>query len=51
LIWQDFRGFVDLALALQFKSSKSGLAYLWRILDVEKKGYITGFDINYFYKV
>lgn len=37
-------------MAYENKDSKPGLKYYWKILDVEKRGYITPFEIGMFFK-
>eukprot|EP01027_Heterolobosea_sp_BB2_P015719 GEZU01022492.1.p1 GENE.GEZU01022492.1~~GEZU01022492.1.p1 ORF type:complete len:492 (-),score=119.13 GEZU01022492.1:753-2186(-) len=46
----DYKTFLDFVLAMENKNTEAGLQFFWRILDVEKKGYITPFHINFFFR-
>lgn len=46
----SYRDFVDFILAMEHKSSSQSLAYFFRILDINGRGYLTVADINYFFK-
>ena len=46
----DFKGFIDLTLAFEYITSTAGLRYLWKIIDIQKQGYIDKFTISYFYR-
>lgn len=36
----DFKGFLDLALAFEHRSSYAGMKFIWRLLDESRMGYI-----------
>ena len=36
----DYKGFLDLALAFEHRSSYAGIKFIWRLIDGEKKGFI-----------
>lgn len=46
----DYKGFLDLVIALDNKSSVESMAYFWRILDIDKKGRLGPEIINLFYR-
>lgn len=45
----DFKGFVDLLLAIDNKTHASSLDYFWKILDIDNTGHLTPRAIRYFY--
>ena len=47
---QDFKCFVDLVLAIQNKKEAAAVHYFFRILDVNRKGYLDQFTLYYFFK-
>jgi len=47
---QDFKAFLDFLLAAQNKDTPQGLAYYWKVLDIDKLGYITLPVLQCFYK-
>lgn len=46
----DYKTYLDFVLALENRQEAQSLHYLFRILDVEHKGYLTTFSLNYFFK-
>ncbi|XP_065558661.1 serine/threonine-protein phosphatase 2A regulatory subunit B'' subunit gamma-like isoform X3 [Artemia franciscana] len=46
----DYKTYLDFVLALDNKRTPQALQYFFRILDVDHKGYLNVFDLNYFYK-
>jgi serine/threonine-protein phosphatase 2A regulatory subunit B'' len=46
----DFKSFLDFTLAMEHKKTPQGLAYFWRILDVQHRGFLTSFDLNVFFR-
>jgi serine/threonine-protein phosphatase 2A regulatory subunit B''/actin-binding protein anillin len=46
----DYKTYLDFVLALENRQEPQSLHYLFRILDVEHKGYLTAFTLNYFFK-
>uniref|UniRef100_A0A182YD94 Serine/threonine-protein phosphatase 2A regulatory subunit B'' subunit gamma n=1 Tax=Anopheles stephensi TaxID=30069 RepID=A0A182YD94_ANOST len=46
----DYKTYLDFVLALENRAEPQSLHYLFRILDVEHKGYLTAFTLNYFFK-
>ena len=46
----DYKGFLDLVIALNNKSSVESMSYFWRILDTDKKGRLSPEIINVFYR-
>lgn len=47
---QDFKCFVDLSLALQNKKEAAAVNYFFRILDVNRTGFLEPFTLYYFFK-
>ena len=45
----DYKTFLDLYLALEYKSTVEAMTYFWRILDIDKCGKLTPTSIKYFY--
>lgn len=46
----DYKTFLDFVLAMENKQSPQGLRYFWKILDVNHCGYLTGYNINLFFR-
>lgn len=46
----DYKTYLDFVLALENKSEPQALQYLFRILDVESKGYLNAWTLNYFFR-
>lgn len=46
----DYKTYLDFVLALENRSEPQSLHYLFKILDVEHRGYLTAFTLNYFFK-
>lgn len=46
----DYKTFLDFVLALDNRHEPQALHYLFRILDVEHKGYLTASTLHYFFK-
>jgi len=46
----DYKTFLDFALAMENKSTLQALQYFWKLLDVQKTGYLNTFTINYFFR-
>lgn len=46
----DYKTYLDLVLALENRSEPQSLAYLFRILDLQGKGYLDAFTLNYFFR-
>lgn len=47
----DYKTYLDFVIALENRQEPQSIAYLFRILDFDHKGYLTAFTLNYFYKV
>ena len=45
----DYKTFLDLYLALEYKSTIEAMSYFWRVLDIDKCGRLTPSAIKYFY--
>ncbi|SPQ93958.1 Serine/threonine-protein phosphatase 2A regulatory subunit B'' subunit gamma [Plasmodiophora brassicae] len=46
----DYKTFLDMELALQKRDTPQGLRYFFNILDVNHVGYLTGYNINLFFR-
>lgn len=46
----DYKTYLDLVLALENRSEPQSLAFLFRILDLQGKGYLDAFTLNYFFR-
>jgi len=48
---KDLKEFLNFTFAMENKSTPQGLTYFFKIFDLDKKGYLTKFDLHYFLKV
>lgn len=46
----DHRMFADFLLAYENRNTEQSISYFWNVLDSEKRGYITPFTINMFFR-
>ena len=46
----DYKTFVDLLLALEYRHTPQALRFFWPLLDVRKQGYIDAWTIHYFFR-
>lgn len=46
----DYKTYLDFVLALENRKEPQSLQYLFRLLDVQGKGYLNIFDLNYFFR-
>jgi len=46
----DFKGFLDLVLALESRTSVQSMTYLWNIVNVDKSDRLSPHNILYFYR-
>ena len=46
----DFKSFLDFVLAIQNRSTRPAQLYVFRLLDLNKQGYIGRFEIHYFFR-
>lgn len=46
----DYKTFLDFVLAMRNKHTREGMEYFWRLLDIHRKGYLTVFTLNYFFR-
>jgi serine/threonine-protein phosphatase 2A regulatory subunit B'' len=46
----DYKSYLDFVLALENRNEPQALQYIFRILDINQKGYLNPFDINYFFR-
>ncbi len=47
----DYKSYLDFVLALENRNEPQSLQYLFKILDIQQKGYLNAFDINFFFRV
>lgn len=46
----DYKTYLDFVLALENRKEPEALRYLFRILDVQQRGYLNVFSLNYFFR-
>eukprot|EP00050_Salpingoeca_kvevrii_P018013 m.70069 g.70069 ORF g.70069 m.70069 type:complete len:461 (+) comp7859_c0_seq1:186-1568(+) len=46
----DYKGYLDFVLAKENPNTPQALSYFFKLLDIEQKGYLTTFSLNYFWK-
>lgn len=46
----DYKTYLDFVLALENRKEPQALQYLFRLLDIQGKGYLNVFDLNYFFR-
>lgn len=46
----DYKTYLDFVLALENRQEPQSLQYLFRILDFDHNGYLTAFNLHYFFK-
>ena len=46
----DYKTYLDFVLAIENKKEPAALQYLFKLLDIQSKGYLTRFDLNYFFR-
>ncbi|XP_043911544.1 serine/threonine-protein phosphatase 2A regulatory subunit B'' subunit gamma-like [Protopterus annectens] len=46
----DYKTYLDFILALKDRTQPASLHYMFRLLDIEGKGSLNAFSLNYFYK-
>ena len=46
----DYKTYLDFVLAIENKREPAALQYLFRLLDIQGKNYLTRFDLNYFFR-
>lgn len=46
----DYRTYLDFVLALENRQEPQSLHYLFKLLDIDNKGYLDTFSLNYFFK-
>lgn len=46
----DYKTYLDLVLALENRSEPQALVFLFRILDLNSRGYLDPFTLNYFFR-
>jgi len=47
----DYKTYLDFVLALENRKEPQSLQYMFRLLDVQNKGCLNIFDLNYFFRV
>lgn len=46
----DYKSYLDFVLALENRSEPQSLQYIFRILDIDQKGWLNPFDLNFFFR-
>uniref|UniRef100_A0A0A9YNA7 Serine/threonine-protein phosphatase 2A regulatory subunit B'' subunit gamma n=1 Tax=Lygus hesperus TaxID=30085 RepID=A0A0A9YNA7_LYGHE len=46
----DYKGYLDIVLAMENKNEPQALQFLFRLLDINRRGFLDGFSLNYFFK-
>jgi serine/threonine-protein phosphatase 2A regulatory subunit B'' len=46
----DYKAYLDFVLAVEYPLRRPSLKYLFRLLDVDQKGYLTTSDLHYFWR-
>ena len=47
----DYKSYLDFVLALENRNEPQALQYLFRVLDIQQKGFLNAFDLNFFFRV
>uniref|UniRef100_A0AAY4BBD4 Serine/threonine-protein phosphatase 2A regulatory subunit B'' subunit gamma n=1 Tax=Denticeps clupeoides TaxID=299321 RepID=A0AAY4BBD4_9TELE len=47
----DYKTYLDFVLALENRKEPAALQYIFKLLDMENKGYLNVFSLNYFFRV
>lgn len=47
----DYKTYLDFVLAMENRHEPQSLQYFFKILDIDSQKYLTGFTLNYFFKV
>jgi len=47
----DYKTYLDFVLAIENRKEPPSLQYMFRLLDVQNKGCLNIFDLNYFFRV
>ena len=47
----DYKTYLDFVLAVENRKEPPSLQYMFRLLDVQNKGFLNIFDLNYFFRV
>lgn len=51
IYFQDYKTYLDFVLALENRKEPAALQYIFKLLDIENKGYLNVFSLNYFFRV
>ncbi|KAK7836003.1 hypothetical protein U0070_004094 [Myodes glareolus] len=46
----DYKTYLDFVLALENRKEPAALQYMFKLLDIENKGYLNVFSLNYFFR-
>ncbi|XP_052638568.1 serine/threonine-protein phosphatase 2A regulatory subunit B'' subunit gamma isoform X1 [Harpia harpyja] len=47
----DYKTYLDFVLALENRKEPAALQYIFKLLDIENKGYLNVFSLNYFFRL
>lgn len=48
---QDYKTYLDFVLALENRKEPAALQYIFKLLDMENRGYLNVFSLNFFFRV
>jgi serine/threonine-protein phosphatase 2A regulatory subunit B'' len=46
----DYKTFLDFVLAMEYKTTPASIAYFFKILDIQHRGYLDSFTLNYWFR-
>ncbi|CBY09248.1 unnamed protein product [Oikopleura dioica] len=46
----DYKSYLDFVLAYEYRQEPASIQYFFKLLDIEKKSYLTQWDLNYFFR-
>jgi len=47
----DYRTYLDFVIAMENPKEPQSVQYVFRVMDIDHKGYLDAFTLHYFYKV
>lgn len=46
----DYKSYLDFVLAYEYRQEPASIQYFFKLLDIDKKSYLTRWDLNYFFR-
>lgn len=46
----DYKSYLDFVLAMSYKGTPEAIAYFFRLLDLERRGRLSAFEVSYFFR-